>query len=334
MRTKDYFRRYMKMAPDDGGGASPPASSSGGDSGSSVSTPSPDGGGSSTPPPSPDPTPSPSPASTTPSTPSANPWDNLGSSDDLDTLVVDPVVPPTPTPTPVVPPAPPAATPQAAPQVPPTPTPQPQTTPQPGASAPPVELSPSDPAAIADAIQANRADVIAHLANTRFALSPEEVTELETDAAQAVPKLMAKAYLEAQMSMQRFLAQAVPGMIQKFTSTDKENSKVENQFFEAHKNLGLDMNNASHRQTAIRVAGMYRQMNPQMPLPQLIADVGPMVALALKLAPPTGGTQPQTAPSAPRGGTPFRPAVGGGGGASPAPAAVSEWAGLGATYDD
>lgn len=79
---------------------------------------------------------------------------------------------------------------------------------------------------------------------------------------------------------------------------------------------------------------MYRQANPGIPLDQLIAEVGPMVMATLKIA--QGAPAPAAqlaAPALPRGGTPFRPAVNGGGGAPIAQEAANPWSGLGVNYD-
>lgn len=326
-----HLHTRMVFAPDEGGAgtaSTTPSSSSGDGGGSSVSAPSDGGSGNpSATPPSPDSSPS----------ETASPWEALGDTySEDDTLELPAATPePAPAPAPVAPapvapaPAAPAATPTPAAAA---PTPPPAQPTSPTAPAAP-QLSPADPVAIADAMHADRDAVIAHLAQSRFALSEADVAELETDAATAVPKLLARAFLESQMTTYRFLAQAVPGMIQKHSTVSKANATAEDQFFTAHKALGLDPNNAKHRETATRIATIYRQSNPSIPLAQLIAEVGPMVATALALQ-PGAVTQPTPAAGLPRGApTGFRPAVGGGG-ASPAPAAPNEWEMLGAPLQE
>lgn len=324
----------MFFAPDDGGGsasasASPP-SSSGGDAGGAVPSSSPAGGsdGGSSPPSSP---PAPDAAPSTPEP--ANPWEGLGSMDDLDHIEVPaappaaPVVPP-----PAAPVPPPAATPPEVAPAAPAATPPSPAQPEPQAQ-PPAPLSPSDPVAIANAMEANRNDVIAHLATSKFALSPEDIQELETDVVSAVPKIMSRVFFETQVAMQKFLAQAVPGMVKQYQTVTKANDDAESKFFEAHKALGLDKSNAQHRATAIRLASLYRQANPTMSLDQLIAEVGPVVAAAVRAnAPPAQPSTPAAAMQ-PRGGTPFRPAVNGGGGAPPVAEPENPWAGLGQNFD-
>ncbi len=332
-------RYYLCFSPDgDGAAASSPASPSSGDGGGAASAPAPSagdsggasGGASTTP------TPAESSASPAiPSTPEAapDPWANLGSVDDLDHLAELPPIP-----------APPQATPQSAPVAPtPQPTPAPQATPAvqnpeqtPPTTQQPVapSLSPSNPVAIAEAMAANRDGVIAHLAQERFALSDVDIQELETNAAAFVPKMMARVAYEAQVSMMKFLAQSVPGMVKQYNTVQTANNKAETQFFDTHKTLGLDKDNQKHREVAFRMASLYRQANPQMPLEQLIAEVGPIVAAAVQAQAPAA--QPAATPPPPAGfrPVPFTPAVNGGGGFTPQAAPADPWSGMGANYDE
>lgn len=332
---KQETRMFFAGGDGGGGSASPPAPSpSGGDSGGSVAPAEPAGGGATPPvPPSPAPalTPSPTPEpgpTPTPPAPEPNMWDNLGSADDLDFLAIPPTpAPPTPTPPQPTPPAPtPPVPPQpgATPPQQPTPAPTPQEPPAPPAA----QLSASDPAGIADAIEQNRDAVLAHLASTKFAFSEDDIKDLETDVVATMPKLLARVFMEAQMSMQKFLAQSVPGMVKQYQTVSTANNAAEQKFFATHK--GLDIQNPQHRQTVVRLATLYRQANPTMPLEQLIQEVGPVAMAALQVNAPAASP---TAP--PRGGMPpFRPAVNGGGGSSPVAEPQSEWAGMGANYDD
>lgn len=323
-------RFYLCFSPDGDGGASSPVAS--GDGGAASPAPSAgDSGGAS---PAPD-AGSPAPSSTL--EPAGISWDNLGSADDLDVIEVPAAPPAAPVP-PVAQPAPQvqpvAPTPQpAAPQTPAAPQGEPnQTTPAaPTQSAP--ALSPSDPAGIASALEANRDAAIAHLATSKFALTPEDIQELETDAAAFVPKMMGRVMHEAQVSMMKFLAQAVPGMVKQFNTVQTANSAAEDKFFSVNQGLGLDKANQKHREAAFRIAKIYRQANPDMPLEQLISEVGPMVAMAVKAQAAPAAQAVPGSPAAPRV-TPFRPAVNGGGGVTATPAEANPWMGLGQNYDE
>jgi len=189
--------------------------------------------------------------------------------------------------------------------------------------------SAADPWKIAEGLEANRDAVMAHLVSSKFALTPEEVQEVETDAVAAIPKLLSRVFLESQIAMQKFLAQAVPGMVKQFNTVSSANESAEKQFFDMHK--ALDINNPQHRAAAVRIATVYRQANPNIPLKQLIAEVGPMVMATLQM---NGGVRPQASAANGRSPPPFRPAVGGGGGVSPQQEPVNPWEGMGRHYDE
>lgn len=303
----------------DGGGGSPS---------SAPSSPSPDGGS-----PAPSSTPLPSPA---PAPPSFD-WSALGSAEDLDHVEIpaapsQPVPEPVPPVQPTTPPAQPVPPKPQEPQTPATATAQPS-----GEGAPEGRpLTASDPWRIAEGLEANRDAVITHLAQAKFALSEDDIKDLDTDVTVAVPKLLARVFLESQVSMQKFLAQAVPGMVKQFNAVSSANEGAEKKFFDTHK--ALNINDPQHRAAAVRIATVYRQANPGIPLDQLIAEVGPMVMATLRVsATPTqagqrvGGTP---TPPMPRGGTPFMPAVNGGGGLSPTSEPGNPWEGLGRNFDE
>src|SRR5882672_244455 len=283
-----YTRAFF--GPDDGGGGSEaPAAPSGGDGGGGAGG----AGGASPAPAAPPPSPeAPAPAGEAPA-PQGFDWSALGSTDDLDyiALPTEPPAQPVPPKTPEVPPPPkpgepPPAVPPAQPTAPPPPA-------APQAEAAP--LSAADPWRIAEAIEANRDMALAHLAQTKFALSEQDIKDLDTDVTTAVPKLLARVFLESQVSMQKFLAQAVPGMMQKYNRVTSANDSAEKKFFEAHK--ALDINNPQHRATTVRIATVYRQANPGIPLDQLIQEVGPMVMNAMRVNAPTAPAAGTAAPA-------------------------------------
>lgn len=314
MNALKWWKQSTRMffAEESGGGSEAPSAPSGGD-----------GGGNTGPAPA-SATPSSSPApSGAPSggTPEAFDWSALGSADDLDYAEIPPETPAEVKPE-VVPPEVPQA---PAVQEPPKAAQPPQQQ-QPPASEAQRPLTAAEPWRIAEGLEANRDAVIAHLAQTKFALSEEDIKDLDTDVVAAVPKFLARVFLESQVSMQKFLAQAVPGMVKQYNTVTSANDTAEKQFFSAHK--ALDINNPQHRATTVRIATIYRQANPNIPLKQLIDEVGPMVMAALKV---NGGAQ--AAPTAPRSAPAFRPAVNGGGGLSPSQEPANEWAGLGREYD-
>lgn len=239
-----------------------------------------------------------------------------------------PAAPAATTPAPATAPAPAAAAPASS----PAPAPEAAATPQPGNVPTP---SAGDPLALADSLEQHRDAALAHLADTRFKLSEEEITELETDAAKAVPKLLARAFLESQTQMMRFVAQAIPQMFQQQTRVQSANRSAEEKFFAAHKEL--DINNPQHKQTVAQYAIAFRQANPQASLDDVIKNVGVMAKTILGVtaapasaAAPSPPGLPANAPAP----VPFRPAVGSGAPANPIPASDNPWAGMSQDYEE
>lgn len=194
-----------------------------------------------------------------------------------------------------------------------------QPAPQPAA---PNELGPAE---LSQQILQNRGQLIDAMAKEHFALSEQEVNELNDDAVKAVPKLLARTYLDAVSTMLQHVATIVPRQIEMQGRITEANNAAKNKFFEAWPALkGKD-------QEVARMASMYRRMNPQATLDDMIRDVGPIVMTQLKIVPPptTNGqpAKPQPTPA-------FTPALGGGTTiplGNPAP--ENPWAGLGADYD-
>lgn len=187
-------------------------------------------------------------------------------------------------------------------------------------------LDPYDPGAIASALQANEAQAIEHLASTVFKLSSEEIEELETNTAVAVPKLFAKAFVKSQHNMLMQIGRLVPNMVMRQGSVTKRNAENEGKFYSRWPDIKSD----AHGELVKRYAVTYRQMHPEATLEQMIEDVGPMVMMSAKIV-PTLQSQVQV-PAAPRNASPmngsrvqpspFTPAAAVSGGAVPQPNAV------------
>lgn len=314
------FEKYLPLRAPDGPAAG------GTDTSTPSSAPAPaGGGGGGSPAPS-----SPEPASVAPEPAGDTGFQFPDFDSDLDNP--DPVIPAAPA-TPEAAPATPAPAPAPAPEVaatpspaPATPTPQPENVPAPSAG---------DPLALAQSIEQHRDAAIEHLAKTRFALSEAELAELETDVTAAVPKLLSRVFLEAQVNSMKFLAQAIPQMFQQQTRVSKANGDAEKKFFESHKEL--DINNPQHKQLVAQYAIAFRQVNPQATLDEVIKQVGVMAKTALGVAAAPAATTP-TAPALPPGAPaamPFRPAVGSGAPpATPVPVDNNPWSGMAGNFDD
>ena len=229
----------------------------------------------------------------------------------------DPFVTPAPSPPPAAPQVPPAPPPQAVVQQPevvaqPVASPSPVGTPQ--EPSPQQVLSPAEPQKIADALMANEPAILDHVAKTLFALSPEDVEGLETNAAEMVPKLMARSFVKAQHNMLTQMGKIIPAMIQRHNAVNKAHLESEGKFYDRWKDTGLSK--AKHQGIVDKYAQLYRKANPSASLEQMIEDLGPMVVMAAKIPPasaqPNGsvGVSPMARrPTSPQP-TPFVPAIG------------------------
>lgn len=338
-------------APSTGGGGTPapsstPSSSPSGGSAGSASSSSPSGA-SPSPAPTPSSTPSAAPAtapgtSTPPAAPSPGPpegvfdFDSAFSDDGADDDTLTPPQPPqepqaTPPQSPQEPqpPAPAAGTPQAEPPA--------QTAP--GQQEPTPLPTPAEPQAIAEAMMQNRDAVLEHLAQNEFKLTPEDIEALETDAPAHIPKLLANLYLKSQVNMLQQVSKIIPAMMQKMQRVSEANTKNEGKFYSRWPDLKPDLHGAIVR----RNAALYRQINPQASLDQMIEDLGPIVMVAAKVQPgasaapngnggvipPAPGARMVAPPS------PFRPAGSGPSSAPPQPGGDNNpWSGLAGTFQD
>jgi len=144
-----------------------------------------------------------------------------------------------------------------------------------------------------------------------YKLSPEEAEELESNPAETLPKLAAVMHMEVLQSAIFNMSRMLPQLIKNISEAQTKAASGEQQFFQSWPQL------ADHRDTVMRYATMYRQMNPSASREQTIKDVGAMVAGALQVAAP-----PVATPSKPQervvSAQPFASAAGGQRAAEPA----------------
>lgn len=292
-----------------GGGSSSPSGSSPAGSGSPASAPA-GGAASGTTPPGSSVAPGVEPPPGAPGSTAPAELDFQSIFDGPPTEVVEPVTPPAPT-IPVTPAVPAAAAPVVPVEVPPV-VPgavapagtgdggqQPAATPQPSG---PV-LDPYDPAGLATAIVQNEQAAIDHVASTLFQLSQEDLQALETDVGQAVPKLLAKAFVKTQINSMMQLARIIPEMVRRSMGDMKNHTQNEDAFYSKWPQI----NRQDHGDLVRRYGITYRQMNPNVKRDQMIEELGPLVMMAARI--PVTAPVPGAAPVATNGTTPIaRPA--------------------------
>jgi hypothetical protein len=147
--------------------------------------------------------------------------------------------------------------------------------------------------------------MIEQVAKNLFQISPQEMEELETDIGAAVPKLLAKTFVKVQHNFLSQMARLIPGMVQNVSQAQQRNAENERKFLSAWPALKEE-----HLPTVRNLAVQYRQMHPQASFDQMVADLGPIAMMQLRINPTA--VAPAPAPSQPQ---PFVPA-------QPGPAAI------------
>ena len=209
-----------------------------------------------------------------------------------------PSAPSAPEATPAVPVVPPAA---EQPQVPQQPPAEPRPEPVAPVAAPTEPAVPTTPETPVPSAAEMRTQAEEALATQHYALSPEQAVELDEDIVTAVPKMMARVYMDSVTNTLAHVLQQLPGLVDNVLTQRKVVEKDEEAFFAAWPKL------TDHRESVVNIAQVYRQLHPQAPSEQFIRDVGAQTMVALKLAVdevPAETPLAHTPPFVPAGGSP------------------------------
>lgn len=189
---------------------------------------------------------------------------------------------------------------QAAPQEPAKPA---AAQPQPGEPQA-LKFDPSDPMSVANAMQENRDAYIQRLAQTQFALSPEDMAALEADVTTAVPRLLARVYVDAAIGQMAQIAKSVPLMVQKHLEVSAARTQSENEFYSKWPQL----DRKQHHELVNKYAVDLRRMHPDMSTEEMMNRVGPLVMMQAGIPFATPGSANAPGTSQPPAGVP-RPQV-------------------------
>ena len=205
-------------------------------------------------------------------------------------------------------------TPEAAPATSEVPASTPEATQTPGqveqTPTPAVAETPAQPAAVSDAPPSPdqmvgiyndwRRESEDLLANHHYTLSHEQAEELELEPHKAIPKLMAKVYLDAVSAAIGQITTHLPRMVRLVSEQEQANQATEQTFWEKWPDL------KDAKDTVVQIGQAYRANNPTASAQDFINNVGAMAMVALK-KPIAGSSQPQ-APT-PQPNAPFVPAA-------------------------
>lgn len=166
---------------------------------------------------------------------------------------------------PATPPAATAAAPDAAAQVPATAAPE-------AAPATQTDVPPAEIDQLLTALDERAADVLQQVA-PQFQLTPEQITELETDAAAAVPKLLANTYLKTIKTVMSMVKEVVPSAIQQTMARTEAAREMETAFF---KQWNL-LDRTKHGNDIRMFAQTFAAANPRITQAELFSLVGAAV---------------------------------------------------------
>jgi hypothetical protein len=135
------------------------------------------------------------------------------------------------------------------------------------------------------------------LAKGHFALPKEVVEQAEADpakfAAETLPRMAAKVYLDTVTAAVSAIQAALPGAIDSLLSSRTEAQKAEEEFASSWPQINL----AEHKATVLEIGRTFRAMNPGASKEDYIRTVGAMAALKLGLPLQAAPAAPAVAPA-------------------------------------
>jgi hypothetical protein len=115
------------------------------------------------------------------------------------------------------------------------------------------------------------------LANSHYNLSKEDADQLNIDAGQVIPKLMARVYLDAVTAAVNVISQSLPSTVMNTIEAHNGYQKNETEFFGEWPGL------KDHYAEVLRVGQVFRHLNPSASKADFVRSVGAQVAMALGL---------------------------------------------------
>ncbi len=113
----------------------------------------------------------------------------------------------------------------------------------------------------------------------KYALTDEMAEELEVDAGKAIPRLMAKVYVDAVSATVGHIVANMPQLLETALAGRERNSTAETEFFEVWPQLV----GSEHSEILSRFGVSYRTLHPDATKEQFIRDVGAQAMVALRI---------------------------------------------------
>lgn len=189
-----------------------------------------------------------------------------------------PAVEPAPTVEPAPQPAPatPAVAVEPAPQAPVAPTVEPQPSPEPTVVEPAPQYTPEQ---VLDQYRTWRTGTINTLAEGHYAMTEEVVEQLDANPREVIPQLLAGVYMDAVTDARNQMIRELPGLMEGALTARDANAEGERGFYKVWPQLDTP----EHKPLVLRMAGIYRQINPTTDLETMTREVGAQVMVALRM---------------------------------------------------
>ena len=127
-------------------------------------------------------------------------------------------------------------------------------------------------------LEANRSVLEEAIASEHYKLSDDLAELVETDPAQAIPKVAAKVYLDAVTGVMGQLGKVLPAAVSAVLQAKEKETAAEREFYKAWPDLDPQRDG----EVVARIAQVYRQLNPDAPFEQFVRDVGAQAMIAVK----------------------------------------------------
>jgi len=196
------------------------------------------------------------------------------------------------------------AEPKLEPQKEPEPEMQPEPEPTPEVQVESVKQQPEpEPQQTEEQILQARQEALGELTK-RFALTEDDEQNMLTNPGEVLPKFAAQLYLDVYDQVVRTVMGSLPAKVSEVISMQSAIDQATNAFYDSWKGK-LDKGNKLHNDTVMRIATVYRQLNPKVSQEQFTAEVGAQSLMALGI--PFNEIVDQAVPETPKPHRPARP---------------------------
>lgn len=183
---------------------------------------------------------------------------------------------------------------------------------------PPAQPVPQPPAEVpltAEQVRAKRDAVVESIAS-KYSFTEQEAAQLATEPEKILPKMVGRLFVDVYDAVAASMAQVVPNLVHQYVTARQVEQSNEEAFFKRWPSL----KDQKYYPVIRQAATIYRQMNPNATLEDIVEKTGAMTmaSLGLQPQPPAAAPTPQPVRTTPS--RPFVPASPGG--VAPVPASI------------